>query len=228
MNDVVIECRGLLKAYTNTAVPVEVLKGVDVAIHKGDMTAIVGVSGAGKTTLLYILGLLERPTGGEVLFDGEDVFKGRSDPELSRIRNETIGFVFQFHHLVPEFNVIENVMMPSLIAGEGKRVARDKALESLAHLGIDHRATHKPGEISGGEQQRAAIARALVMRPKVVLADEPTGNLDNDTANRMHEEFLRLNGELGITFVVVTHNENLAGSMAKVVRLTGGKAIRVK
>ncbi|MCZ7586983.1 MAG: ABC transporter ATP-binding protein [Deltaproteobacteria bacterium] len=221
-----IECRALCKSYEDVAVRVDVLKGLDLRIEAGDMTAVVGVSGVGKTTLLYILGLLERPTGGDVLYEGQNVFDGKTDWELSRFRNEVIGFVFQFHNLIPEFTAVENAMMPAIIAGLGKREAREKAMEALSILGVADRAEHKPGEISGGEQQRVAVARALVMRPRVVLADEPTGNLDVDTAARMHDEFIRLNEELGLTFIVVTHNEALARRMRQVVRLHGGTAGR--
>jgi lipoprotein-releasing system ATP-binding protein len=219
-----IECRDLRKSYLETAAPVDVLKGVDLAVYQGDMLAIVGISGVGKTTLLYVLGLLERPSGGQILFEGRDIFTDYSEKTVSDYRNRKIGFVFQFHHLIPEFDVLENVMMPAIIAGEPRKAAMDKAKESLSLLGVAHRASHKPGEISGGEQQRVAVARALVMQPKMVLADEPTGNLDVETAERIHDEFQRLNGKIGTTFIVVTHNEHLAGNMKRVVRLSGGKA----
>jgi len=222
-----IECRGLFKSFTDAVLPVEVLNGVDLVIHAGDMLAVVGVSGVGKTTLLYVLGLLERPTAGQVLFEGKDIFANQTAGELSHFRNREIGFVFQFHHLIPEFSVLENVMMPSIIAGDPRGVSKEKAMEALTKLGVHHRADHKPGAISGGEQQRVAVARALVMRPKVVLADEPTGNLDKETALHMHEELLRLNEDLGTTFIVVTHNEALAGRMKRVVRLSDGKAKEV-
>lgn len=227
MNDSpLIVCEDLCKAYLDTATPVEVLRGVDLAVRERDMVAVVGVSGVGKTTLLYILGLLERPTGGTVLFEGRNVFDMKTDGQLSEFRNRKIGFVFQFHHLITEFSVVENVMMPCLIAGIPDRESRERAMDSLRQLGIDDRAEHKPGEISGGEQQRAAVARALVMRPKVVLADEPTGNLDEKTAMVMHDEFVRLNEELGTTFIVVTHNTELARRMHYVVRLHDGRLER--
>lgn len=231
MNDTktpLIECRGLVKTYTDTAEPVKVLRGLDLIVHRGDMIAILGVSGVGKTTLLYILGLMERPTKGRVLFEGKDIFNDKSDAELSHFRNREIGFVFQFHHLIPEFSIVENVMMPAIIAGKPRAQAQAMATEALAHLGVEHRAEHKAGEISGGEQQRVAVARALVMRPKVVLADEPTGNLDKETAMRMHGEFQSLNQKLGITFLVVTHNADLAARMASAVRLVDGKSEKIK
>ncbi len=224
----VVECRGLEKVFADTTAPVAVLRGVDLRVEPGDMMAVVGVSGVGKTTLLYVMGLLERPSAGELFFDGATVFGQMSDAELSTFRNRKIGFVFQFHHLIQEFTVLENVMMPCVIAGMTERAGRDAALAALAQLGIDHRADHKPGEVSGGEQQRAAVARALVMRPRLVLADEPTGNLDERTAAVMHDEFVRLNQELGITFVVVTHNEELARRMTRVVRLHDGRAEHLK
>ncbi len=229
MNDTpLIECRGLEKTYYETAQPVEVLKGLDLTIMAGDMLAIVGVSGVGKTTLLYTLGLMEKPTAGSVFYEGEDIFINKTEAQLSDFRNKQIGFVFQSHHLIPEFSVAENVMMPSIIAGDSRTAARERALESLAILGLEKRADHRAGEISGGEQQRAAVARALVMRPKVVLADEPTGNLDKQTALEMHDEFIRLNEQLHTTFVVVTHNEGLADKMNKIVRLSEGKANQIK
>jgi lipoprotein-releasing system ATP-binding protein len=223
-----IECRGLEKTYCDTALPVEVLKDLDLTVMRGDMMAIVGVSGVGKTTILYTLGLLEKPTAGAVLYEGKDIFENKTDAQLSHFRNREIGFVFQSHHLIPEFSVVENVMMPSVICGESKTVAREKAIKALGILGIEGRADHQAGEISGGEQQRAAVARALVMRPKVVLADEPTGNLDKHTAMEMHDEFIRLNAQLNTTFIVVTHNESLAEKMKKIVRLSDGKAQIIK
>jgi len=223
-----IECRGLGKTYFDAALPVEVLKGLDLTVMRGDMMAIVGVSGVGKTTILYTLGLLEKPTAGAVLYEGKDIFENKTDAQLSHFRNREIGFVFQSHHLIPEFSVVENVMMPSVICGESKTVARGKAIEALGIMGIESRADHQAGEISGGEQQRAAVARALVMRPKVVLADEPTGNLDKRTALEMHDEFIRLNAQLNTTFIVVTHNESLAEKMKRVVRLSDGKAQIIK
>ncbi|MBZ0274194.1 ABC transporter ATP-binding protein [bacterium] len=221
-----IECRELGKVYEDTVVPVEVFRGLDLSVSEGEMLGVVGVSGVGKTTLLYILGLLERPTDGLVLFRGRDVFEDHSDENLSRFRNTEIGFVFQFHHLILDFTVVENVMMPAVIAGWTREKAREAAMSALSDLGIAHRADHKPGEISGGEQQRAAVARALVMRPKVVLADEPTGNLDAHTASQMHDEFVALNERLGTTFIVVTHNMALAERMRTVVRLSDGRLVR--
>lgn len=223
-----LKAQGLVKNYHETGRVVEVLRGVDLSIDSGEILGIVGPSGVGKTTLLYLLGALERPTDGRVLFEGEEVFNTKDDVKLAEFRNTKIGFVFQFHHLIPEFTAAENVMMPPLLARETKEAARAKAIEAMTMLGVGHRTDHKPGELSGGEQQRVAVARALVMKPSLVLADEPTGNLDTDTGERLHEEFLRLNKEHDITFVIVTHNENLAQKLPKLIRLERGKSIWIK
>lgn len=217
-----IEAKNLVKTYYDTVSEVNVLRGVDLTIQPGEILGVVGASGVGKTTLLYILGTLERPSEGSVLYDGNDIFAMKSDRELALFRNEKVGFVFQFHHLIPEFTACENVMLPCMIAKIPKEKARERAMQALSMLGVDHRSTHKPGELSGGEQQRVAVARALVMRPEVVLADEPTGNLDTDTSEKLHEEFLRLNQEHKITFIIVTHNERLAEELPRIVRLERG------
>jgi lipoprotein-releasing system ATP-binding protein len=212
----------LHKSFGSGATRVDVLKGVDLEVGAGETVALVGASGAGKTTLLHMLGTLDRPTRGQVLVDGEDLFR-QSDAALAAFRNRTIGFVFQFHHLLPEFSALENVMMPALINGQARREALPVAEGLLAEVGLSHRLTHRPGELSGGEQQRVAIARALVQAPAILLADEPTGNLDRRTSEEVHELLLRLNRSRGITLLVVTHNERLAERMERTVRLADGR-----
>ena len=190
------------------------------------MVAVVGESGVGKTTLLHVLGALDRPTAGAVAYDGEDVYS-RSVRELDRFRNENVGFVFQFHHLVNEFNALENVAMPALIGGVPLWRVKDRCLDLMKRLGVDHRAYHRPGELSGGEQQRVAVARALVMEPSVILADEPTGNLDHKTGERLADLLIELNEELSITMIIVTHNERFAARMPSMVRMETGRVQRV-
>jgi len=222
VNEILISVRGLRKSYTTEAGKLDVLKGIDLDIKKGDMVSVVGASGVGKSTLLHIVGTLDRPTSGEVLFNGTDVF-GLNEMELARFRNQRIGFVFQFHHLLPEFSAIENVMMPALISGMSRNVAEERAVELLAELGLSGRLKHRPGELSGGEQQRVAVARALIMEPELVLADEPTGNLDTKTGKELFELLRRLNRERGITFLVVTHNESLASECSLTLRMVDGR-----
>lgn len=212
---------GLCKSYQTGSSQVEVLKGINLEVVKGTTTALVGASGAGKTTLLHIMGALDRPSSGTVLFNGKNLFK-HTDRELADFRSKNIGFVFQFHHLLPEFSAVENTMMPALIARENRRQAEEKAKELLSELGLGHRFEHRPGELSGGEQQRVAIARALVMNPDLLLADEPTGNLDMKTSEAIHQSLLRLQQKNGITMIIVTHNERLAAGMEQVIRLTDG------
>lgn len=202
--------------------PVEVLKGVSLAIEPGRMTAILGPSGAGKSTLLNILGTLETPDAGHVLYDGEDVTR-LGDKELSRFRNRNIGFVFQTHRLLPEFNIVENVAMPALIAGEKSTPAMHKARQLLERLGLAHRLEHKPAQLSGGECQRAAVARALINDPAVILADEPTGSLDSHNRCELQQLFTQLRDRLGTTFVIVTHDSSLAGQADRVVSLADGR-----
>ncbi len=185
------------------------------------MIAIEGVSGAGKSTLLHLLGALDRPTEGKIFFDGQDLF-ARSNAELAEMRNRHIGFVFQFHHLLPEFTALENTMMPGLIRGLGRKAERE-AERILGELGLGERLQHKPGELSGGEQQRVAVARALLLSPKVILADEPTGNLDSETGEEVHSLLVKINQEQGITIVIVTHNPLLAERMSRRIRLANGK-----
>lgn len=217
-----LEVHGLCKTYSTGSNRVEVLKGIDLDLAQGTTTALVGASGAGKSTLLHILGALDRPSAGTVLYGGQDLFR-KSDRELALFRNKSIGFVFQFHHLLPEFTALENVMMPALIARIAKNNARAMAEELLADVGLAHRLTHRPGELSGGEQQRVAIARALALSPELLLADEPTGNLDMKTSEGVHAVLAELQRKKGLTLVVVTHNEVLASAMGRVVRLADGR-----
>jgi lipoprotein-releasing system ATP-binding protein len=201
---------------------VEVLKGIDLTVAQGEMLAIEGASGAGKSTLLHILGALDRPTGGSVLFEGRDLFQ-ESDADLAVFRNRHVGFVFQFHHLLPEFTAVENVMLPGLIQGMDPKEISRRAEKILAELGLGERLQHKPGELSGGEQQRVAVARALILGPRAILADEPTGNLDTKTGEEVHTLLVRINREQGITIIVVTHNPALAGRMNRRILLVDGK-----
>jgi lipoprotein-releasing system ATP-binding protein len=199
-----------------------VLKGIHLEIPRGEMLTIVGASGVGKSTFLHILGTLERPTTGQVLFDGVDLFK-KSDAELAGFRNRRIGFVFQFHHLLPEFTALENAAMPGMISGMGRGKAFHMAHRLLAEVGLEGRLHHKPGEMSGGEQQRVAVVRALLMEPTLVLADEPTGNLDSATGEEVFRLLKDLNQRKGITFVIVTHNEKLAAQSHRIVTMIDGR-----
>jgi lipoprotein-releasing system ATP-binding protein len=199
-----------------------VLSAIDLDIARGEMIAIVGASGVGKSTFLHIVGGLERPTSGTVRFGSIDLYGQRQD-EIARFRNEKVGFVFQFHHLLPEFNALENVMMPCLIRAMRRAEATDRAAALLGEVGLGARLTHRPGELSGGEQQRVAVARALVLHPDVVLADEPTGNLDAHTGEAVHDLLKRLNREKKITFIIVTHNDQLASRADRVYRMVEGR-----
>ena len=224
MSTVSIRARNLYKTFESNNKTVEVLKGIDLDIKKGDMLSIVGASGVGKSTLLHILGAIERPTSGNVFYDTEDLFL-MDDKRLAEFRNRTIGFIFQFHHLLPEFNALENTMMPALIRGIKKKDAFIEAENVLYKVGLKDRITHKPGELSGGEQQRVAIARALILKPEVILADEPTGNLDTKTGDAVQDLLINLNRELKITLVVVTHNNRLADKMPRRVSLLDGRIV---
>ena len=213
----------LRKSYDSGPVELNVLSGIDITIEAGEIIAIVGASGVGKSTLLNLMGGLDRPTSGSVFYADQDVFK-LTDKELARFRNQEMGFVFQFHHLMPEFSAIENTMMPALIAGKKKKEARALAAELLEDVGLKGREHHKPGELSGGEQQRVAVARALVNKPKVILADEPTGNLDRKTSEEVHDLLWELNERMNQTFIIVTHNEKLAERSDRIIMLTDGRA----
>lgn len=199
----------------------QVLKGIDLSINQGEIVSIVGPSGAGKTTLLQIIGTLDRADSGLVLFGGVDV-SHYNEKQLSAFRNEHIGFVFQFHQLLPEFSAVENVMMPALIKGDSMPDARRRAMEMLDFLGLTDRATHKPAELSGGEKQRVAVARSLVNRPQVILADEPSGSLDTQNKAELHQLFFDLRRDLGQTFIIVTHDESLAATTDRTIRLRDG------
>jgi|SRR5208283_216475 len=216
------EIRDLWKTYSNGTKEVEVLRGVNFSVRSGETVAITGPSGVGKSTFLHILGLLDRPVTGTVLLDGVDILD-LADADRAHIRNKRIGFVFQFFQLLPEFSALENVVMPGLIAGESLKEIRKRALQLLQDVGLADRATHRPGELSGGEQQRVAIARALVMQPEVLLADEPTGNLDPDTGEEIEVLMKNLNHALKTTLIVVTHKESLSRAMDRRVGLVGGK-----
>ena len=219
-----IQVQQLFKTYGNGTKRVEVLKGVDLTFYQGEKAAIVGASGVGKTTLLHVLGTLDRPTAGKVLYEGKDIYT-LNEKDLAFFRNREIGFVFQFHHLLPEFNALENTMMPCLIQGLPKKEAVFRAEAILTLVGLKERLSHKPGELSGGEQQRVAVARALVLEPKVLLADEPTGNLDAKTGDSVFDLLQELNRIKGVTLIVVTHNLKLAENMARQIQLVDGKAL---
>jgi len=217
-----IRIANLYKSFTMAARQIEVLKGLNLAIEKGEVLAIVGASGVGKSTFLHILGTLDRPTSGKVFFDGVDLFS-LSERALSDFRNRRIGFVFQFHHLLPEFSALENAKMPGLIQGMNSAEAEQKARAILEGVGLGDRLRHRPGELSGGEQQRVAIARALLLEPALVLADEPTGNLDTHTSDEVFALLRSLNKQKGITFVVVTHNERLAVQADRILKMVDGR-----
>jgi lipoprotein-releasing system ATP-binding protein len=217
-----LEVHDLHKIYNRGSNRIEVLNGIDIDLEAGTTTALVGASGAGKSTLLHLLGALDRPSAGTVLFRGEDLFR-KNDRDLAAFRNKSIGFVFQFHHLLHEFSALENVMMPALIARTPRKTAAAMAEELLSDVGLAHRLAHRPGELSGGEQQRVAIARALVLSPELLLADEPTGNLDMKTSEGVHALLSELQLKRGLSLVVVTHNERLAAAMGRTVHLIDGK-----
>jgi lipoprotein-releasing system ATP-binding protein len=221
----ILEASGLRKVYQGgDGLPIEVLSGVDLAISRGEFVAIVGSSGSGKSTLLHLLGALDVPSAGTVQLDGRQF--GDLDPDaLAMVRNRKIGFVFQFHHLLREFTALENVMLPLLIAGEEEAKARSRAEELLAAVGLAGRMSHRPAALSGGEQQRAAVARALAADPLVVLADEPSGNLDVANSERLHQLFGRLSREFETALVVVTHNRSLASRADRVLSLEGGRLV---
>lgn len=216
-----INARNLHKTYDK----LEVLKGVDLHIEKGEIVSIVGASGAGKTTLLQILGTLDKPSkasGTELIVNGQSVLN-LTDKALSEFRNKNLGFIFQFHQLLPEFTALENVCIPAYIAGKKPSEAEPEAKKLLEYLGLSHRISHKPGELSGGEQQRVAVARALINKPAVIFADEPSGNLDTVSGENLHQLFFKLRDEFGQTFVIVTHNEELANRADRKLTMVDGK-----
>ena len=221
--DILVEVDNLQKSYaTGSGGSLDVLRGISFEVFRGEVLAIVGESGTGKSTLLHLMGALDRPTGGTVRYEGQDIFE-KTDEELASFRNRSVGFVFQFHHLLPEFTAVENVAMPALVQHRRFGEVRERALMLLEALGLPNRADHSPSALSGGEQQRVAIARALMNEPGLVLADEPTGNLDTNTADVLHEEILRLSRTMQQTFVLATHNWTLAGIADRVLELKQGQ-----
>ena len=217
-----VAVEGVSKTFVHEGREVPILNGIDLSIDQGEMLCVVGPSGAGKSTLLHLLGTLDLPTQGKILYDGQDV-TSYSSAKLADFRNRSIGFVFQFHHLLPEFTALENVLMPGRIRGERRGELEQRARDLLIEVGLGQRLTHRPGELSGGEQQRVALARALIMSPRLVLADEPTGNLDTTTGHAMHELLFGLNQTRGTTFLVVTHSPELAEQMPRVVHMRDGR-----
>ena len=220
-NNIMLLTRDLRKTYFSSGGEVEVLRGVSIGVSKGEIAAIIGPSGVGKSTLLNLIGALDRPSSGEVLINGEDLFS-KNDAELAEFRNSTIGFVFQFHHLLPELSAFENVMLPALLAGKPKELIHERTTSLLNDVGLSKRGSHKPSELSGGERQRVAIARAIINDPKLILADEPTGNLDRENAEEMYELIWKLREENQQTFLIVTHNEELANKTDRIIRLVDG------
>lgn len=218
----ILEAKNIHKNYkTGSSSVLEVLKGVSVKFSAAEIVAVVGQSGAGKSTLVHILGLLDKPSEGELLFDEKNV-TGLSDEQVSKIRNKNIGFVFQFHHLLPEFSAIENILMPSLISGKNRSEDIEKAKSFLNDVGLFDREHHKPSELSGGEQQRVAVARALMNSPKILFADEPSGNLDSENAEKLHDLLFNLRTKYNQTFVIVTHNKDLANRADRIITLSNG------
>nr|WP_320009957.1 ABC transporter ATP-binding protein [uncultured Desulfobulbus sp.] len=224
MNNPLLQAQGLTKNYQRGSTTIPVLKSVDLTIEKGEMTAIVGASGSGKTTLLQILGTLDMPDAGTLLFQGQEL-TGRSEPTLAEHRNRNVGFIFQFHHLLPEFTALENVMMPGLINGGLSSKIEAKARQLLSQVGLENRLDHRSGELSGGEQQRVALARALVMEPALLLADEPTGNLDSASGQRVFDLLQDLSTSLHLSVVMVTHNMDLAQAMDRCLTLADGQLL---
>lgn len=223
-NEVLLKCKGIKKVFRTGRKDLEVLRGIDLTIAKGSIHTIIGPSGAGKSTLLHILGGLDKPTEGEVTLDNNNLYKS-SDTQLARIRNQEIGFIFQFHHLLPEFSALENVMMPSIIDGTTLKRANEFAADLLGKVGLRNRLDHKPNELSGGEKQRVAVARALVNKPSIIFADEPTGNLDRQNSEMLLSLLFSLYEKENITLIVVTHNERIAGQFKNKVRIEDGKII---
>lgn len=213
----ILQANNIFKSYGD----LEILKGVSVSVKKGEIVSIVGASGAGKSTLLHIIGTLDKPDRGTIMLEGQDVFS-LSEKQLSDFRNKHIGFVFQFHHLLPEFTALENVCIPGYIAGMDRKTVEQKGMELLEILGVKHRANHKPSAMSGGEQQRVSVARALINDPTLVLADEPSGNLDSENATALHQLFFDLRDKMQQTFIIVTHNEELARISDRTIHMRDG------
>lgn len=224
-NSALVTVTNVKKSFQHMGRTLEVLRGIDLSIHQGEMVGIVGQSGAGKSTFLHCIGTLDLVSSGSIKIGGEELTT-MAGARLAALRNRTIGFVFQFHHLLPEFNAIENVLMPAMIQGRSRKEMAPRAMALLEEIGLGHRMLHRPGELSGGEQQRVALARALVLEPKLLLADEPTGNLDSRTSDQMHQLFYRINETHKTTIVIVTHNASLADGMRRVVTLRDGKVER--
>ena len=223
MTETILKSNNIFKSFQTTKkVNLNVLKGISLEIQKGKITIIVGASGAGKSTLLHLLGGLDRPDSGEIFYDDKNIFDF-SDDKLARFRNKNVGFVFQFHHLLPEFSALENVMIPQLINGVSLQIAKNKSEELLRIVGLTERLNHKPAELSGGEQQRVAVARALANNPKIIFADEPTGNLDSVNSEEIHKLILDLKLNFGVTFVIVTHNQNLVNLADQIYEIKDGK-----
>jgi len=224
MSNFAIQVNDLYKSYKNGPQNVDVIKGIDLEIQNGEVAIIMGPSGVGKSTLLHVLGLLDKPNKGSIKISGKNI-SNYNDNKIARLRNKTIGFVFQFHHLLPEFSALENVLMPAMIYGDVTK-SRDYALRILDLVGLSHRLDHKPRELSGGEQQRIAVARAIINKPSIVLADEPTGNLDKMNGEALYKLLLELNKELNQTLLIVTHNEHMAANASRVIELDDGKIVR--
>ena len=224
MSSPLVQITGLNKHFTMGPTKIPVLNGVEMDIEKGELLGIMGVSGAGKSTLLHILGALDQPSSGSVLYEGKDIF-AFNEKQVAQFRNLTIGFVFQFHHLLPEFTALENTMMPALIQRNRPYTIKGDALQILKKVGLEKRSHHYPGELSGGEQQRVALARALVFNPQIILADEPTGNLDTHTSETIFSLLKQIQKEKGITVVMVTHNEALARQADRVIKMVDGKIV---
>jgi lipoprotein-releasing system ATP-binding protein len=217
-----LELKNIHKSFMLNGNIINVLNGIDIIVNPGDSIAIIGASGAGKSTLMNIMGTLDPPSRGTVLFKGQDVWN-MDESKLCHVRNHEIGFVFQFHHLLPEFDALENTMMPALISRSDNQAARENATGILTDVGLGNRLRHRVGELSGGEQQRVAIARALIMKPRILLADEPTGNLDRVTGEDIIDMLIRIKEEQGLSLVIVTHNQKLAGKMSRVMEIVDGR-----
>ncbi len=224
MSNVILKCDGLSKTYSESDMLVSVLRGVDLQVTQGEQVAVVGASGSGKSTLLHLLAGLDTPTQGSVTINGDKI-SSMSETERGKFRNQTIGFVYQFHHLLPEFTALENVMMPLLVRRTNTASARIEALDILGRVGLEHRVNHKPGELSGGERQRVAIARALIIKPVCLLADEPTGNIDRENAEKVQQLMVSLDRNLQISMIVATHDRQLANSMDRVLMLENGSLV---